>query len=87
MKYEANDNNHSIIKEQKLWKTGNSTVVTVPKEMMDALNVSAGDIVKFDILDEGVRVTKKSVDDLEILKLVVRTLDRHGKIIEGLIER
>ncbi|UBH08902.1 AbrB/MazE/SpoVT family DNA-binding domain-containing protein [Macrococcus armenti] len=87
MKYEANHDNHSIIKEQKLWKTGNSTVVTIPKEMMDALNVSVGDVLKFDILEEEVSVTKKSIDDLDILKLVDRTLDRHGKIIEGLIER
>lgn len=85
--YNSANENHSFVKEQKLWKTGNSVVITVPKEVMNHFNVTTGDALTFEIKDEKVELVKKEFDDLDILKLVDRTLDRHGEIIEGLIER
>ncbi|MCU7557628.1 AbrB/MazE/SpoVT family DNA-binding domain-containing protein [Macrococcus capreoli] len=85
--YEPKNNGHSFIKEQKLWKSGNSVVITVPKEVLNHFNVTTGDALMFDVNEDRVELVKKAYDDLDILKLVDRTLDRHGEIIEGLIER
>ncbi|TDM05221.1 AbrB/MazE/SpoVT family DNA-binding domain-containing protein [Macrococcus lamae] len=82
-----NQSNHSIIKEQKLWKTGNSVVVTMPKEVLEHFNVSTGDSLTFIINEDKVEVVKKEYTDLDILKLVDRTMERHGEIIEGLKDR
>lgn len=85
--YEPTKDGHSFIKEQKLWKSGNSVVITVPKEVLNHFNVTTGDALMFDVNQDRVELVKKAYDDLDILKLVDRTLDRHGEIIEGLIER
>lgn len=86
-KYEPKNDGHSFVREQKLWKTGNSVVITVPKEVLNHFNVTTGDALMFDVNEDRVELVKKEYDDLDILKLVDRTLDRHGEIIEGLIER
>lgn len=80
-------NDVNVIKEQKLWKTGNSTVITVPKEILSHFNVTSGDKLSFVISDDKVEIVKKEYTDEDILKLVDRTLSRHGDIIEGLKER
>lgn len=78
---------HSIIKEQKLWKTGNSTVVTVPREVLDHFSVQSGDHLTFKISDDKVEVIRKEFSDSDILSLVDRTLERHEGVIKGLIDR
>ncbi|QIH75064.1 AbrB/MazE/SpoVT family DNA-binding domain-containing protein [Macrococcoides canis] len=87
MKYEANDNNHSIIKEQKLWKTGNSTVVTVPKEMMESLNAGIGDTLEFDIMTDCVVIKKKETTDQDILDLAKEISQEYHSTFEKLVER
>ncbi|UBH22646.1 AbrB/MazE/SpoVT family DNA-binding domain-containing protein [Macrococcus armenti] len=87
MKYEANRDNHSIIKEQKLWKTGNSTVVTIPKEMMENLNVTVGDTLEFNLMSDGVVIKKKESTDQDILDLAKEISQEYHETFEKLVER
>lgn len=87
MKYEANHDNHSIIKEQKLWKTGNSTVVTIPKEMMENLNVTVGDTLEFNLMSDGVVIKKKESTDQDILDLAKEISQEYHETFEKLVER
>lgn len=87
MKYEANHDNHSIIKEQKLWKTGNSTVVTIPKEMMENLNVTVGDTLEFNLMSDGVVIKKKESTDQDILDLAKEISNEYHETFERLVER
>ncbi|UBH13404.1 AbrB/MazE/SpoVT family DNA-binding domain-containing protein [Macrococcus armenti] len=87
MKYEANHDNHSIIKEQKLWKTGNSTVVTIPKEMMENLNVTVGDTLEFNLMSDGVVIKKKESTDQDILDLAKEISNEYHETFEKLVER
>lgn len=87
MKYEANHDNHSILKEQKLWKTGNSTVVTIPKEMMENLNVTVGDTLEFNLMSDGVVIKKKESTDQDILDLAKEISNEYHETFERLVER
>ncbi|UOB20788.1 AbrB/MazE/SpoVT family DNA-binding domain-containing protein [Macrococcus armenti] len=87
MMYEETKSKHSIIKEQKLWKTGNSTVVTVPKEMMESLNAGIGDTLEFDVMTDCVVIKKKETTDQDILDLAKEISQEYHSTFEKLVER
>lgn len=77
--------------ERKVRKSGNSYIVGIPPKVLEDLNIKEGSNIEY--VKEptgGYTVKKVNTDedkDLEILKLVDRTLDRHGDIIRGLADK
>ncbi|WP_414044154.1 AbrB/MazE/SpoVT family DNA-binding domain-containing protein [Macrococcus sp. EM39E] len=85
--YEPKNDGHSFIKEQKLWKTGNSVVITVPKEVLNHFNVTTGDALMFDVNEDRVELVKKDFSDMDILNLANEISEEYNMTFEKLVDR
>lgn len=56
-----------MITTRKLRKAGNSSVVSVPTEVIAALGISNGDNLKFNVKDNKVTIEKEVREDEEFL--------------------
>ncbi|WP_282197555.1 AbrB/MazE/SpoVT family DNA-binding domain-containing protein [Turicimonas muris] len=68
-----------------LRKTGGSTVATIPKTILELLNIKAGDTVECELTDKGLTMLRNSSGlrrrKLKIKKFNLETLlDEHEKI-------
>ena len=85
--YEPTKDGHSFIKEQKLWKSGNSVVITVPKEVLNHFNVTTGDALTFDVNEDRVELVKKAYTDMDILELDNEISNEYHTTFEKLVDR
>ncbi len=77
---------------QKLYKNGNSLVVTIPKEVLKELNIRDGSLVEIHKHSEGVLISpaKKSGSkgvDVKFMQMVEEFLDEHEDVLKELSKR
>lgn len=78
---------------QKLFKTGNSTVITVPKQILELLKIKEGEEVvwvptgKTVTLEPKTTVTKVADVDAKFMKMVEEFADEHEDVLKELAKR
>ncbi|WP_271398933.1 AbrB/MazE/SpoVT family DNA-binding domain-containing protein [Salinicoccus roseus] len=73
--------------QRKLRKTGNSTVVSIPKDILEKLNAGEGDNLEFVIEDETVVIRKEEDSQKDILALSNEMFEKYDKTMRDLVER
>ncbi|KIH70820.1 AbrB/MazE/SpoVT family DNA-binding domain-containing protein [Salinicoccus roseus] len=76
-----------MIIRRKLRKTGNSTVVSIPKDILEKLNAGEGDNLEFVIEDEAVVIRKEEDSQKDILTLSNEMFEKYDKTMRHLVER
>ncbi|MEZ2458956.1 AbrB/MazE/SpoVT family DNA-binding domain-containing protein [Salinicoccus roseus] len=76
-----------MIIRRKLRKTGNSTVVSIPKDILEKLNAGEGDNLEFVIEDEAVVIRKEEDSQKDILTLSNEMFEKYDKTMHDLVER
>ncbi|OZT76787.1 AbrB/MazE/SpoVT family DNA-binding domain-containing protein [Salinicoccus roseus] len=76
-----------MIIRRKLRKTGNSTVVSIPKDILEKLNAEEGDNLEFVIEDEAVVIRKEEDSQKDILTLSNEMFEKYDKTMRDLVER
>ncbi len=76
-----------MIIRRKLRKTGNSTVVSIPKDIFEKLNAGEGDNLEFVIEDEAVVIRKEEDSQKDILTLSNEMFEKYDKTMRDLVER
>lgn len=72
---------------RKIRKTGNSTVVSIPKEILEKLNVSEGDDLEFITEKDSIIIQKYTDSDQEILNLSREMFEEYDKTMRDLVNR
>jgi putative addiction module antidote len=78
--------------QRKVFKSGNSIVVSLPKEYLDALNLTDGDKVSITLDKDGSRIVIDPIDsslkaagvDEEFAEQVAEFIDRYRPALEAL---
>ncbi|CAM2842291.1 AbrB/MazE/SpoVT family DNA-binding domain-containing protein [Salinicoccus roseus] len=73
--------------QRKIRKTGNSTVVSIPKDILEKLNAGEGDNLEFVIEDEAVVIRKEEDSQKDILTLSNEMFEKYDKTMRDLVER
>lgn len=76
-----------MIIRRKLRKTGNRTVVSIPKDILEKLNAGEGDNLEFVIEDEAVVIRKEEDSQKDILTLSNEMFEKYDKTMHDLVER
>ena len=76
-----------MIIRRKLRKTGNSTVVSIPKDILEKLKAGEGDNLEFVIEDEAVVIRKEEDSQKDILTLSNEMFEKYDKTMRDLVER
>lgn len=76
-----------MIIRRKLRKTGNSTVVSIPKDILKKLNAGEGDNLEFVIEGEAVVIRKEEDSQKNILTLSNEMFEKYDKTMRDLVER
>lgn len=76
-----------MIIRRKLRKTGNSTVVSIPKDILEKLNAGEGDSLEFVLEDEAVVIRKEEDSQKDILTLSNEMFEKYDKTMRDLVER
>lgn len=77
---------------QKLYKTGNSIAVTIPKPLLENLNLKEGDEVILEKQGDEVTIIAKHRKlapdvDAEFMKMVEEFADEHDDVLRELAKR
>jgi antitoxin MazE len=79
--------------ERKITKIGNSLGVTIPNDFLELANISLGDEVVIDYVDNKITLKKsekiqkpKGLSD-NFFEVLDKTMKNYKKTIEGLVER
>ncbi len=77
---------------QKLYKTGNSIAVTIPKQLLEELNLKEGSEVMIEKDGKRIAVTSKSNKlapdvDPDFMKMVEEFADEHDDVLRELAKR
>ncbi|MBY8909055.1 AbrB/MazE/SpoVT family DNA-binding domain-containing protein [Salinicoccus roseus] len=73
--------------QRKIRKTGNSTVVSIPKDILEKLNAGEGDNLEFVIEGEAVVIRKEEDSQKNILTLSNEMFEKYDKTMRDLVER
>jgi antitoxin MazE len=79
--------------ERKIIKIGNSLGVTIPNDFLEIANISLGDEVVIDYVDNEIilkkseRIQKPEGLSDDFFKILNKTMKNYKKTIEGLVER
>jgi len=76
---------------QKLFKAGNSIVITIPKQLLELLKINAGDAVVLEPNKDSVTIKRKEkvahdVDD-RFLKMVDDFANEHEDVLKELAQK
>ena len=71
---------------RKLRKAGNSSVVSVPTEVIAALGISNGDNLKFNVKDNKVTIEKEVREDEEFFKLLDETFTEYNQALKRMVD-
>lgn len=72
---------------RKLRKTGNSTVVSIPKSILETLKADEGDNLEFVADGDSVVIRKQEDSQKEILDLSNEMFAKYDKTMRDLVER
>ncbi|GAB3058773.1 AbrB/MazE/SpoVT family DNA-binding domain-containing protein [Salinicoccus sesuvii] len=72
---------------RKLRKTGNSTVVSIPKSILETLKADEGDNLEFVAEGDSVVIRKQEDSQKEILNLSNEMFVKYDKTMRDLVER
>lgn len=75
-----------MITTRKLRKAGNSSVVSVPTEVIAALGISNGDNLKFNVKDNKVTIEKEVREDEEFFKLLDETFTEYNQALKRMVD-
>jgi len=75
-----------MITTRKLRKAGNSSVVSVPTEVIAALGISNGDNLKFNVKDSKVTIEKEVREDEEFFKLLDETFTEYNQALKRMVD-
>ncbi|AGY90199.1 TPA: addiction module antitoxin [Staphylococcus aureus] len=75
-----------MVTTRKLRRAGNSSVVSVPTEVIAALGVTNGDNLKFNIEDNKVTIEKEVNEDEEFFKLLDETFTEYNQALRKLVD-
>lgn len=73
--------------QRKIRKTGNSTVVSIPKEILERLNASEGDNLEFITEKNAITIQKKIDSEQEILNISNEMFEKYDKTMRDLVNR
>ncbi len=73
--------------QRKIRKTGNSTVVSIPKEILERLNASEGDNLEFITEKNAITIQKKIDSEQEILNISNEMFEEYDKTMRDLVNR
>lgn len=73
--------------QRKIRKTGNSTVVSIPKEILERLNASEGDNLEFITEKNAITIQKKKDSEQEILNISNEMFEKYDKTMRDLVNR
>ncbi|GAB1612121.1 hypothetical protein AXY37_03710 [Mammaliicoccus lentus] len=78
-----------ILNVKKIRKVGNSSVITIPKNVMEAINIHEGDAVEFIEEDNKIWLKpSKSINEHDdILKLADEISNKYDDVFKGLVDR
>lgn len=74
-----------MITTRKLRRAGNSSVVSVPTEVIAALGISNGDNLKFNIEDNKVTIEKEVNEDEEFFNLLDETFTEYNQALKRMV--
>lgn len=73
---------------RKVTQFGNSLGVGIPKKILDALHISRGDEIEFEVKNDLIVLKRKEKledqVDLEMLKMLQETFEDHNELFERL---
>ncbi len=77
---------------QKLYKNGNSVAVTIPKPLLEELNLKEGSEVVLEKEGDEITLASKSIKlagdvDVEFMKMVKEFADKHDDVLRELAKR
>ena len=68
-------------------KSGHSVITTLPPDVLEKLDMSAGDHIEYVIKENGVEVRKASDREKDFLATVNAAMDDYNAALEELINR
>lgn len=79
----------SVVSTRKLRKIGNSRVVTVPEEVIQALKISEGQKIAFNIDNDKIIIeaVDRSNQEMDILSIADRISHQYDESLKELIDR
>lgn len=75
-----------MVTTRKLRRAGNSSVVSVPTEVITALRMSDGDNLKFNIEDNKVTIEKEVSEDEEFYRMLDETFAEYNQALRKLVD-
>ena len=72
------------MKTAKLRKIGNSTGATFPREVLDAVGLSAGDIVRFQVDDNEIVISKADSNEAKLMEAFDFVNSRYRQTLQQL---
>lgn len=74
----------------KIFKSGNSIVVTIPERLLKTLGLSAGDEVDIEVSEDAIKLipaSKKFKVDPELHRLTKKLIEQYRPALEELAKR
>ncbi|MEC5378882.1 addiction module antitoxin [Staphylococcus hominis] len=75
-----------MVATRKLRRAGNSSVVSVPTEVITALRMSDGDNLKFNIEDNKVTIEKEVSEDEEFYRMLDETFAEYNQALRKMVD-
>lgn len=75
-----------MVTTRKLRRAGNSSVVSVPTEVIAALGVTNGDNLKFNVKNNQVTIEKEVNEDEEFYRMLDETFDKYDQALRKLVD-
>lgn len=75
-----------MVTTRKLRRAGNSSVVSVPTEVIAALGVANGDNLKFNVKNNQVTIEKEVNEDEEFYRMLDETFDKYDQALRKLVD-
>lgn len=75
-----------MITTRKLRRAGNSSVVSVPTEVIEALGVTNGDNLKFNVKNNQVTIEKEVSEDEEFYRMLDETFAEYNQALRKLVD-
>ena len=75
-----------MVTTRKLRRAGNSSVVSIPTEVITALGVTNGDNLKFNVKNNQVTIEKEVNEDEEFYRMLDETFDKYDQALRKLVD-
>lgn len=75
-----------MVTTRKLRRAGNSSVVSIPTEVIAALGVTNGDNLKFNVKNNQVTIEKEVNEDEEFYRMLDETFDKYDQALRKLVD-